>query len=68
MLPLGITSDYLATVKPHGMFRTFVRSLKAQNNPAAVNKHLDYLYTPGDGNEVCIIITELIWALHLENG
>ena len=47
MLPLGISNAYLTAVKPYGMFRTFVRSLKSQNNPAAVNKNLDYKYTPG---------------------
>ena len=57
MLPLGITSDYLAAVKPHGMFRTFVRSLR-ESNGNAVNKNLDYKYIPGNGasNEVTVTI------------
>ena len=48
MLPLGISNAYLTAVKPYGMFRTFVRSLKAQNNPTDVNKNLDFKYIAGE--------------------
>ena len=55
-LPLGITSDYLGAVKPYGMFRTFVRSLRQSTNMAEASRELDYKYTPGDSNEQTVKI------------
>ena len=49
MLPLGISNAYLTAVKPYGMFRTFVRSLK-ESNQQAVSKNLDYKYKAGKGH------------------
>ena len=51
VLPLGISNAYLTAVKPHGMFRTFVRSLKQQNGQA-VSKNLDYKYKAGRSTDI----------------
>ena len=47
MLPLGISNAYLTAVRPYGMFRTFVRSLKESNNNQ-FNQNLDYKYIAGE--------------------